>query len=168
MKNPEIIYSKIYTKERLKQMLNMWRFQDKKIVFTNGCFDILHRGHIDYLAKAADLGNILIIGLNTDDSVKRLKGPGRPLQDVESRLVILGSLFFVNAVIAFEEGTPLELIKFIQPDVLVKGADYKEDEIVGSDIVKSKNGVIVTIPFLEGYSTSSIEKKIIRNIQIKE
>ena len=168
MKNLEVINSKLYAREALKPKLNMWRFQDKKIVFTNGCFDIIHKGHIDYLSKAADLGDIFIIGLNSDNSVTRLKGLGRPLQNLDSRSVILASMFFVNAIIAFEEDTPLELINFIQPDVLVKGADYKEDEIVGSDIVKSKNGTVVTISFLEGYSTSSIEKKIIRNIKTKE
>lgn len=168
MKNPEVINSKLYTRETLKPKLNMWRFQEKKIVFTNGCFDIIHKGHIDYLSKAADLGDIFIIGINSDNSVARLKGKGRPLQNLESRAVILASMFFVNAIIPFEEDTPFELIRFIQPDVLVKGADYKEKEIVGADIVKSKNGVVVTVPFLEGYSTSSIEKKIIRNFQTKE
>ncbi len=168
MKKLEVIQSRIYNKERLKPVLEMWKFQDKKIVFTNGCFDILHAGHIDYLSKAADLGDILIIGINSDESVTKLKGTGRPLQDIESRFLVLASLFFVNGVIAFDEETPYELIRFIQPDVLVKGSDYKENEIVGADVVKSRNGVVTTIPFIEGYSTSSIEKKIIRNYQIKE
>lgn len=168
MKNLEIIHSKMFTRESLRFKLNMWRFQDKKIVFTNGCFDLIHRGHIDYLSKAADLGDILVIGVNSDESVSKLKGFGRPLQNLESRLEILASMFFVNAVVSFEEDTPLDLIRFIQPDILVKGADYREDQIVGSDIVKSKNGIVVTIPYLENYSTSLIEKKIIRNIQIKE
>jgi D-glycero-beta-D-manno-heptose 1-phosphate adenylyltransferase len=167
MNNLDVVQSRIYTKERLKPVLEMWKFQDKKIVFTNGCFDILHAGHIDYLSKAADLGNILIIGINSDDSVKRLKGSGRPLQNLESRLLVLASLFFVKVVIAFDEDTPYELIKFIQPDVLVKGSDYRENEIIGADVVKSNKGTVATIPFLEGYSTSLIEKKIIRNNQRK-
>jgi D-glycero-beta-D-manno-heptose 1-phosphate adenylyltransferase len=110
----------------------------------------------------------LIIGLNIDESVQRRKGSGRPLQSIESRFMVLASLFFVNAVIAFEEDTPYDLIRFIQPDILVKGSDYKESEIVGADVVKSKKGMVTTLPFLEGYSTSSIEKKILRNNQIKE
>lgn len=146
----------------------MWNFQEKKIVFTNGCFDIVHAGHIDYLSKAADLGDILIVGINSDPSVRKLKGSGRPLQNLESRFMVLASMFFVNAVIAFEDDTPYDLIKFIQPDVLVKGSDYKENEIVGAEIVKSKEGTVVTIPFLEGYSTTLIEKKIVNNNQLKE
>jgi D-glycero-beta-D-manno-heptose 1-phosphate adenylyltransferase len=167
MNNLDVVQSRIYTKKRLKPVLEMWKFQDKKIVFTNGCFDILHAGHIDYLSKAADLGNILIIGINSDDSVKRLKGSGRPLQNLESRFLVLASLFFVKAVIAFDEDTPYELIKFIQPDVLVKGSDYSENAIIGADVVKSNKGTVATIPFLEGYSTSLIEKKIIRDNQRK-
>jgi rfaE bifunctional protein nucleotidyltransferase chain/domain len=129
-------------------------------VFTNGCFDILHKGHVDYLAKAADLGEILIIGLNTDASVSKLKGPHRPIQDESSRLQIIASLGFVDAVILFEEPTPYKLIQLVQPDVLVKGSDYLPEEIVGYDIVKAKGGIIKTIDFLPGYSTSLIEKKI--------
>jgi len=156
----DTITSKIKTLDSLITDLHLWRFQDKKIVFTNGCFDILHNGHIHYLTQAADLGNILIIGLNTDDSVKKLKGSNRPIQDQESRAAVLASLSYVNAVILFEEDTPLKLIKAIQPDVLVKGSDYKEEEIVGSDIVKDNGGEVVTIDLLEGYSTSKLEDKI--------
>ena len=168
MNKLEIIQSKIFTREKLLPFLNVWRFQDKKIVFTNGCFDILHAGHIDYLSKAADLGDILIIGLNSNDSVARLKGKDRPLQNFESRSLTLASLFFVNAVIEFTEDTPLQLISFIQPDILVKGGDYTEDNIVGADIVTDRQGVVKTIPFLEGHSTSGIEQKIIRNYQLKQ
>lgn len=160
MNNLERISAKIAGREQLKSMLAIWRFQGKKIVFTNGCFDILHLGHIDYLSKAKDEGNILIIGLNTDNSVSRIKGPTRPITDENSRAKILASLQFVDAVTLFDEETPYELINFVQPDVLVKGSDYKPEDIVGYDIVKAKNGKVVTIDFLEGYSTTAIEKKI--------
>ena len=165
----EIIQSKIVTVETLLKPLLISRFKEHKIVFTNGCFDILHRGHIDYLAKAADMGDILIVAVNTDASVKRLgKSNTRPLQDEQSRAMILASLSFVNTVILFDEDTPLNLINFIQPDILVKGADYDANEtdpknkkyIVGSDSIKAKGGEVRTIEFLEGYSTTLIEKKI--------
>lgn len=159
----DIIKSKILSGSDLERNLAYWRFRDQKIVFTNGCFDILHLGHIDYLSKAADLGNILIIGVNTDGSVSRIKGPQRPLQDQESRSVILASLKFVDAVVLFDEDTPYELIRQIQPDILVKGADYKPEEIVGYDIVMAKGGKVITLDFLPGYSTSGIEKRILAN-----
>jgi len=142
----------------LSNRLAMWRFQMRKIVFTNGCFDVLHRGHIEYLSKARDLGDMLIIGLNTDDSVKRIKGEGRPVQDQASRALILASLRFVEAVILFDEDTPYDLISMIKPDVLVKGGDYSEETIVGADIVKENGGEVVTIPLVEGYSTSGLIK----------
>ncbi len=132
----------------------------KTIVFTNGCFDIIHQGHIDYLSKAASLGDYLIIGLNTDASVQRLKGPERPVQDEKSRAMILASFFFVDLVVYFDEDTPYELIKAVQPDILVKGSDYHPEDIVGYDIIKAKHGKVKTIPFLEGYSTSDIINKI--------
>ena len=141
--------------------LQMYRNENKKIVFTNGCFDILHRGHADYLAKAASLGDLLTIGLNTDKSVRKLKGNSRPINDEYSRAFILASLMFVNSVILFDEDTPLNLINFIQPDILVKGSDYKKEDIVGADIVEKKGGSIVTIDFVEGFSTTSIIEKII-------
>jgi D-glycero-beta-D-manno-heptose 1-phosphate adenylyltransferase len=163
MSRLEIIRKKIftYTDADYNRMLTIWRFQGKKIVFTNGCFDILHLGHIDYLSKAADLGDMLIIGLNTDQSVSKIKGNSRPIQDEISRAMVLASLGFVDVVVFFGEETPYNLIKTTQPDVLVKGADYKPEEIVGYDIVKNKGGEIVTIEFLEGYSTTAIEKKIL-------
>jgi len=136
--------------------LKQWQKENKKIVFTNGCFDIVHRGHLDYLAKAAALGNKLIIGLNTDNSVKRLKGDNRPVIDEYSRAFLLASLCFVDAVMLFDEDTPYNLIKTVQPDILVKGADYQIDNIVGADIVKQKGGEIVTLEFLAGFSTSAI------------
>ncbi len=161
MKNLDFLKQKIINKQLLTANLTRWRFQQKKIVFTNGCFDILHLGHIDYLSKAKDLGDLLIVGLNTDHSVKMLKkGVNRPIQDENSRALILASLHFVDAVVLFDEETPYELIKTVQPDVLVKGSDYQPEEIVGYDIVKNKGGEIVTIDFLPGYSTSLIEEKI--------
>lgn len=152
--------AKLFELSSLPNALNAWRAKGKKIVFTNGCFDILHKGHVDYLAKAADLGDILIVGINTDASVSKLKGPHRPIQDETSRMQIIASLGFVDGVILFSEPTPIELIDLVQPDVLVKGSDYLPENIVGYDIVKSKGGSIQTIDFLPGYSTSAIEKKI--------
>lgn len=160
MKNLEIINNKIFTTEALKRQLAVWRFQEKKIVFTNGCFDILHLGHIDYLSKAKDLGKILIVGVNSDNSVRRIKGKNRPITNELSRSTIIASLHFVDAVVLFDEDTPYELIKLVQPDVLVKGSDYKPEEIVGYDIVTAKGGEIKTIDFLPGYSTTAIEKRI--------
>lgn len=160
MNNLERIQTNILNRQKLENQLAIWRFQSKKIVFTNGCFDLLHLGHIDYLSKAKDLGDILIIGVNTDDSVRRLKGASRPITDEISRSTIIASLQFVNAVVLFDEDTPYELIKQAQPDVLVKGSDYKAEDIVGYDIVKAKGGEIVTIDFLEGYSTTGIIEKL--------
>ena len=157
----EILQNKIMDLPTLEKQLHIWRLQEKKIVFTNGCFDILHFGHINYLSKAADLGNILIVGLNSDSSVKKLnKGHSRPLQDEKSRATILASLGFINAVVVFEEDTPYELINLIQPDFLVKGGDWKPQEIVGYEIVKTKGGEVISLEFVEGFSTSNIEKKI--------
>lgn len=160
MNYPDIIKSKIFTKKSLENQLSIWRFKNKKLVFTNGCFDILHLGHIDYLSKAKSFGDILIIGLNTDISVRKIKGKNRPITNENSRANILASLLFVDAIILFDEETPYNLINFVQPDVLVKGSDYKIDDIVGYDIVKAKGGKIETLDFLEGYSTSMIEEKI--------
>lgn len=156
----DIIRSKILTKKSLKNQLAVWRFLNKKIVFSNGCFDILHLGHIDYLSKASDFGDILIIGLNTDNSVRKLKGNNRPINDEKSRGMILASLQFVSAVVLFDEDTPYDLIKFVQPDVLVKGSDYLEEDIVGYDIVKAKGGEIKTIDLVLDISTTIIENRI--------
>jgi rfaE bifunctional protein nucleotidyltransferase chain/domain len=141
-------------------LLNRWKNQNRKIVFTNGCFDILHRGHADYLARAFSLGDVLITGLNTDQSIRKLKGATRPVMDEYSRAFMLASFMFVDAVILFDEDTPFNLIRFIQPDVLVKGSDYDKKDIVGADIVEAKGGVVVTIDFIPGFSTSSIINKI--------
>ncbi len=164
MSNLREIKSKILDAESLSVKLEEWKSKGKKIVFTNGVFDLLHLGHIDYLSKAADLGDVLIIGVNTDASSKRLgKGSNRPITDEISRSTIIAALKFVGAVVLFEEDTPYNLIKTVQPDVLVKGADYKPEDIVGYDIVTAKGGRIETIEFLEGYSTTAIEKKIREN-----
>ena len=159
MKHLEKIYDKILDDKSLDKKLNLWREEGKSIVFSNGCFDILHRGHVEYLSKAADLGDILIIGLNTDDSVRRLKGPLRPVNDEKARAVVLAALEFVDAIMFFEEDTPYNLIKRVQPDVLVKGKDYKAEDIVGYDIVTAKGGKVETIELVEGFSTTkTIEK----------
>jgi len=155
-----VIKNKIISKEELRRTLSRWELQGEKIVFTNGCFDILHQGHIDYLSKASDLGTKLIVGVNTDDSVKRLnKGENRPLQDELSRATLIAALGFVAQVIIFDEDTPLDLITFIQPDVLVKGSDYGIEEIVGHEVVQQKGGEVSTIDFLDGFSTSNIVAK---------
>ncbi len=153
------LQSKIIDKEELLPLMNIFKFKDKKVVFSNGCFDILHRGHVEYLSKAASLGDIMVIGLNTDDSVRRLKGEKRPLQDQVSRANVMASLFFVDYVVFFDQDTPFELISYLKPDILVKGKDYKEDDIVGADVVKAAGGKVVTIDLVDGYSTSSIIKK---------
>jgi rfaE bifunctional protein nucleotidyltransferase chain/domain len=155
----EVTRNKILDRSVLRNRVAMWKFQNQKIVFTNGCFDILHRGHIEYLSQARDKGAILIIGLNTDASVKRLKGEGRPVQDEKTRALVLASLRIVDAVVLFDEDTPYELIKSIEPDVLAKGGDYTPETIVGADIVTANGGEVVVIPLVEGYSTSSIFKK---------
>ena len=159
MKHLEKIYDKILDDNSLEERLKLWRKEGKTIVFSNGCFDILHRGHVEYLSKAADLGDKLIIGLNTDDSVKRLKGPSRPVNDEKARAVVLAGLEFVDAVVFFEEDTPYNLIKNVQPDILVKGNDYKAEDIVGYDIVTAKGGKVETIELVDGFSTTKILEK---------
>ena len=151
---------KILDKAGLVRQVLAWKMGGKKIVFTNGCFDLLHLGHVDYLNRAADLGDVLVVGVNTDASVSRLKGEHRPLQDEKSRLHILASLACVAAVILFDEPTPLELIETIQPNMLVKGADYSQDQIVGAKEVLAAGGKVETIPLVQGYSTSAIEARI--------
>ena len=154
MERLSLIKSKIYSWDHLQRQLAIWRFKDKKLVFSNGCFDVLHLGHIEYLAKARDLGHILIVGLNSDDSVRRIKGAHRPVNNQEARAVTLCALSFVDAVVVFDQNTPIDLIKLIQPDVLVKGKDYDGKEIVGADVVKARGGEVVTIELTKGYSTS--------------
>ena len=152
---------KIMSEVDLVKKINLWHLQNKKVVFTNGCFDLLHKGHVEYLMEAADCGNELIIGLNSDDSVKLLdKGINRPLQDEYARAIILASLTCVSAVVIFEEETPKNLIETLNPDILVKGGDYEIHQIVGSDFILKNGGEVTTIPIVEGYSTSNIEERI--------
>jgi rfaE bifunctional protein nucleotidyltransferase chain/domain len=161
MENIEMIKSKIFNWEDLQQQIEIWKLDNKKIVFTNGCFDILHRGHVEYLSKAADLGDILIVGMNSDNSPYwKSKGPNRPINNQDTRAVVLSSLFFVDAVVHFSEETPLELVKIIVPDILTKGKDYAAEDIIGYDIVKSNGGEILTIDLTEGYSTTNIIEKL--------
>jgi len=153
---------KIWKREEARQFAAGIKASGKRIVFTNGCFDILHAGHITYLQEAATLGDFLVVGVNSDDSVKRLdKSPARPLQNEFSRSTVLAALQFVGAVIVFDEDTPLELIQAVKPDVLVKGADYKIEDILGAKEVLAAGGEVKTLEFLPGYSTSNIEKKIL-------
>lgn len=155
------IKAKIQTKEALVFTLNSQRFFNKKIVFTNGVFDLMHLGHVDYLSKAKDCGHTLVVGMNSDASVKMLnKGDKRPLQDEHSRSMVLASLHFVDYVVLFDEETPYELIKALQPDVLVKGADYKVEQIAGHDVVLARGGEVKLIELVQGYSTTAIEQKI--------
>jgi rfaE bifunctional protein nucleotidyltransferase chain/domain len=153
--------SKILDREQLRRACVVWNFKNRKVVFTNGCFDILHLGHIEYLAKAAELGDILVIGMNSDQSVHKIKGDRRPINDEHARSMVLASLEFVTAVVLFDEETPVELIKTIQPDILVKGKDYKIKDIAGHDIVLAKGGKVETIKLTPGYSTTVIEQKIL-------
>lgn len=158
----ENIKSKILDGNSLENWLEECYRSGKKIVFSNGCFDILHRGHVEYLSKAAAKGDALIIGLNTDASVRRLKGPTRPVNDENSRAFVLAALEFVSAVTLFDEDTPYQLINKVQPDVLVKGSDYKPEDIVGYDIVMAKGGRVETIDLVEGFSTTKTIEKLSR------
>ena len=152
---------KLHNKESLKTFLDSCNAQGKKVVFTNGCFDILHRGHVEYLTQARDLGDVMVLGLNTDSSVKRLgKSPERPINNEETRAVILAGLECIDAIVLFDEDTPYDLIAFVQPDVLVKGDDYKPEEIVGYDIVTAKGGKVITIPLVKGFSTTNLISKM--------
>lgn len=165
----EHIQQKIHSVESLQLLVQTWRLKNEKIAFTNGCFDILHQGHVTYLAQSANYANRLIVGLNTDSSVKRQgKGDNRPVNSEDSRLLVLASLGFVDAVVLFDEDTPYKLIKELQPDVLLKGADYnpaqtdssQKDYIIGSDIVKENGGEVIAVPLVEGFSTTAIIKKM--------
>ncbi len=154
------LLNKITDLPTLKNKLSEWKGDGKKVVFTNGVFDLLHIGHITYLAKAAELGDKLIIGLNADASVKRIKGEGRPVNDQNSRAILLAALFFVDAVVVFDEDTPQQLISALLPDILVKGADYAIENIVGAKEVMANGGEVKTISFVDGYSSTSIINRI--------
>lgn len=151
----------VWTLEDVSKSLESLR-ENKKIVFTNGCFDILHVGHLRYLQEARSLGNMLVVGLNSDQSVRRLKGPTRPIQNEKDRAELLLGLECVDAVVIFDEDTPLRLIEQVRPDVLVKGGDWEVSQIVGSDFVQSYGGQVKSLPFHPGRSTSSIVDKVRR------
>lgn len=156
MKAPELIQQKIYNLTALQKLIFQWKYFGKTFAFTNGCFDILHQGHIFSLSKAASEADYLIVGLNSDKSVEKLKGPGRPVNTQESRAIVLASLIMVDAVIIFEEDTPLNLVKALLPNVMVKGGDYRVNEIAGAGEVIAAGGRVVINPILEGFSTTSI------------
>lgn len=160
MKPGNSIPNKILTLPELQRKIAQWRLLNKTIVFTNGCFDILHAGHIASLSEAAQHGDFLIVGLNADASVKGLKGDGRPVNDEQSRALVMASLTMVDAVVIFSEPTPLELIKAIQPDTLVKGGDYKIEDIVGAKEVMDRGGQVIINPIVQGFSTTSIINKL--------
>jgi rfaE bifunctional protein nucleotidyltransferase chain/domain len=151
---------KIVTRKEAEVLTGKWKREHQKVVFTNGCFDLLHLGHIDYLEKSRNLGDKLIVGVNSDASINRIKGADRPIQDEYARLRLVAALDFVDAVIKFEEDTPEELIRFLMPDILVKGADYEVSNIVGADDVMKNGGNVETITLLDGYSTTNIINKI--------
>ena len=153
---------KIVGLQEAKAWVKDWQHHGNRVVFTNGCFDLIHLGHVDYLEKARMLGDKLVIGLNTDDSVSRFKGLERPLQDQISRARVLASMQFVDLVVFFNEDTPLNLISELLPNILVKGSDYLADNIVGADVVKKNGGVVKTVDFVPGYSTTRIVEKIKR------
>lgn len=156
----EHIKAKISDLPSLQRRVNAWRVRGEEIVFTNGCFDLLHLGHVTYLAEARALGDRLVVGLNADASVSRLKGEHRPIHDMHSRAMMLASMECVDAVVVFEEDTPLLLIEGLLPDILVKGGDYALNQIVGHDVVIQAGGVVKTIAFLDGYSSTKIEARI--------
>lgn len=158
-RNPTDMNRKVLSSENLQPVLDGYRQQSKKIVFTNGCFDLLHIGHVRYLEQAKALGDILIVGINSDASVKRLKGPTRPIQNENDRAEILASLKAVDHTMIFDEDTPLLLIQDIKPNLLVKGGDWKIDQIVGSDFVLSYGGKVKSLQFIQGRSTTSIIEK---------
>ena len=160
MKSISSIPAKIFTTPTLQQQLKRWRLQNKKIVFTNGVFDILHEGHIASLSEAATYGHILIVGVNADASVKKLKGESRPVNNQSSRALLLAALVMSDAVIIFEEDTPLNLINTILPDVLVKGGDYTLEQIVGAKEVMANGGEVKIVPILEGFSTTGLIQKM--------
>ena len=162
MKNPDIVQQKIYTLPSLLLQVGRWKFLNKKIAFTNGCFDILHEGHIFSLSQAAKEGDVLIVGVNADASTKRLKGPSRPINNEHSRALLIASLVMVDAVIVFEEDTPFELITAIMPDTIVKGGDYTVAQVIGGSEVIANGGRVVINPIVQGFSTTGIIEKIIR------
>ena len=163
MSNLKKINNKLFSLKDLKTKLSIWRDNGEKIIFTNGCFDIIHKGHIQVLANAADLGDRLIIGLNSDISVQKLKGLNRPIVEEDARAFLLASLNFVDAVVLFSEETPINLITTLKPNILAKGGDYSISSIVGYKEVKEYNGEVIIVPFVDGFSSTSIIEKIKNN-----
>ena len=160
MSNLKTLNSKIYNLDTLTSQVEQWKMADNKVVFTNGCFDIIHRGHIEVLARTADLGDKLIIGINSDQSIQKLKGKDRPIIDEQSRAILLAALSFVDAIVLFSEVTPLKLISTLLPDVLAKGGDYEIETIVGHEIVQQNGGKVKLVPFVDGFSSTTIIDKI--------
>jgi len=152
--------NKILSQPALKRRLAGLRRSGKRIVFTNGCFDLVHPGHIRYLRAARRLGDVLVVALNSDDSVRRLKGPGRPLVPERARCEVVAALEMVDYVTVFNDDTPYALIKNLQPDVLVKGGDWQPDEIVGADVVRARGGLVRSLPYARGYSTTALVKRV--------
>lgn len=158
-----LLSDKIVSLSKLSSKLDEWRSAKKRIVFTNGCFDLLHAGHIAYLTDAAALGDVLVLGLNSDRSVQRIKGPERPINDEKTRSAVLAGMFFIDAIVFFDEDTPLNVIKTVLPDVLVKGGDYKIEDIVGAQETVENGGEVQVLTFLPGYSSTAIIDKIRKN-----
>jgi len=156
----QIISDKVQTAPSAAQQCAGWRLRGERIVFTNGCFDLLHLGHIHLLLEAAQYGSRLVVGLNTDDSVRRLKGPGRPVNSEQARAMLLAAQAYVDAVVLFDEDTPLDLIRTLRPDILVKGGDYKPESVVGSEFVGSYGGRTIIIPLVEGFSTTDLIRRL--------
>ena len=156
----DTLKNKIFSLENLKIQVEKWKATGEKVVFTNGCFDIIHQGHIEVLARTADLGTKLIVGLNSDSSIQKLKGKNRPIIQQQSRSILLASFSFVDAVVLFSEDTPIDLISTLLPDVLAKGGDYKIETIVGHEIVQKNGGEIILVPFVDGFSSTTIIEKI--------
>ena len=154
------IQHKIFSLSDLKNQVNAWKQAGENVVFTNGCFDIIHRGHIEVLAQTADLGDKLIIGLNSDTSIQKLKGENRPIIDEQARSILLAAFSFVDAVILFPEDTPINLISALLPDVLAKGGDYEIETIVGHEIIQNNGGKVKLVPFVDGFSSTTIINKI--------
>jgi D-beta-D-heptose 7-phosphate kinase/D-beta-D-heptose 1-phosphate adenosyltransferase len=152
--------AKILNIKDLSQIIKKWRLNGDKIIFTNGCFDIIHLGHLEILARSADLGDKLIVGINSDISVKKIKGNSRPIIEEDSRAKQLAAIEFIDAVILFNEDTPHNLISFINPDIITKGGDYKKNDVIGNELMNKKDGEVVIIPLTQGYSTTSILEKI--------
>jgi rfaE bifunctional protein nucleotidyltransferase chain/domain len=153
---------KIVLLKQAIEQVSVWKSKNEKVVFSNGCFDILHAGHVDYLEKAREKGDRLVVGVNSDQSVTKLKGPSRPIIDQTSRLRIISALAFVDLVVLFEEDTPIELIKTLAPDILVKGKDYEISNIVGADFVLQNGGKVETIELTEGYSSTNVINKVLK------